>query len=323
MGFFALAKLSGNSDGLSDSGSHPSESQPHLQSSDRFVDDKGNAWKPLSREDDMGSSGEHFFQEDDMSNTRDPLSQEDDMSNNSEHFSKEDDEAIVELKHQGLSWAEISDHLSGRDCRKRYHTHAKNLDKPYWHWTASEEQLISAFCTQISPTNWKIVSKSFEDRTPDACKARARKLGKAPIGDAKPWTEQEIDELWRLHADGKDWCSISESLTRMTGQTRTGSECIRWFQSERPFTYPSPVVYSNLWTAERMALVQTVREAGETWEYIAKRLKSNGVSFFADDCRNYWYNSCWEDYRRWIRDDGTLNLVRYEEEMMRGKAKTT
>ena len=256
-------------------------------------------------------------QNDEMSNTEHTFSQNDDMSNNVEHFSQADDLAIIALKFQKLSWAEMSNRLSGRDCRKRYHTYVKDNDVAHWCWTSSEDQLLCAISTQASKPTWSRIGEIFEDRTINACQARLRKLWqvtklekvpKAPIWYEQPWTEQEIQELSKLHAEGRDWVRISEILNRATGHIRAANECMRRLQSEHLLTYPSPIARGNQWTAERAALVETLRKAGETWEYISRRLEAKGVYFTADECRGFWYNSCWEEYRLWIREDGTLHL---------------
>lgn len=270
--------------------------------------DMGNTGHPLSPDNNIDNTGHPLSQDDNMGNTGYPLSQENNMSNNLERFSKGEDEVIIAYVHQRLSWAEISDRLSGRDCRKRYHTHAKKYDIVHWRWTSSEEQFLFALCTQTSQPNWERISKLFMDRSIESCQRRWRQLGKAPIGHEKPWTEQEIQKLSMLHAEGTNWVQISENLTKATGQTRTGSECMRRLRSEHALAYPSPVANGNYWTMERTALVETLQKAGETWEYISRRLLLP-----ADECRGFWHNSCWEDYRLCIREDGTLHMPLYKD----------
>lgn len=259
-----------------------------------------------------------------IGSTKHQLSQDDNMSNSLKDFSKEDDLLIISLKHQRLSWAEISAQLSHRDCRKRYYTYVKDYDITQWSWTSSEDQLLCALVAQASQPDWSKISEILEDRTVDTCKRRWRKLwqvtklGKPPIGHEKPWTAQETQELSKLYAEGTDWVHTSQNLTTATWQTRnltkatwqkrTGSECMRRLQSENLLVYPNPVAKGNQWTAERKGLVETLRKAGETWEHISKKLESKGVYFSADECRGVWFNSFCEEYRLWIREDGTLKL---------------
>lgn len=127
-------------------------------------------------------------------------------------------------------WSEISDRLSGRNCRDRYLTHVIKNDGRGWRWTASEDHLISAFGRQPTP-KWDILGNHFGDRTAGACRRRNDRLIYAPVGDEEGWTEDEIEELKTLHSEVKNWVHIWEGLTTTTIATnkrrRTAGECLR------------------------------------------------------------------------------------------------
>lgn len=51
------------------------------------------------------------------------------MNSAVDRFFEEEDELILILKQRGHSWVEISDCISGRDCRERYRTHISEKEK--------------------------------------------------------------------------------------------------------------------------------------------------------------------------------------------------
>lgn len=244
------------------------------------------------------------------------------MNSAMDRFFEEEDELILILKQRGHSWVENSDCISGRDCRERLRTHVSEKEGKKWVSTASEDQLLSAFGTQIKHLNWDFISRWFEDRIASACRSRwSAVLMYSPEENAKPWTEDEIQQLQEIHGVCNNWHQISKDLSKATGQPRKAGECLRWWlQSRDAFAYPSPVALSHRLIPERKELVERLRGAGETWEHIAKQVSSiavppdlsHTVVPFPDDCRNSWYNTCWGAYHLWVRADGKLNLKLYD-----------
>lgn len=219
-----------------------------------------------------------------------------------------DKELLMSLRNDGMSFRDISKRFtdrSARACRLLYDRVLETMQKlrEEWPWTSSEEQLLFSLHKAGYPP--KKVGDEFPERIGLAVKVEWEYMD-APVDyeDDYQWTELEDQQLQDFHKAGNDWMSIARL---MPGLRRTAGDClVRYLQTHGSLPYPCPTASAFPWAPEEIAFLIRMRDQGRDWVEIASQLPDHD----AVDCRNYWYNNHWDDYREWFKD-GQIDMSRY------------